>query len=266
MSWIHNMFGTEKPVIGLLHCKALPGDPFYDFCGMKKIIEYAKRDLEALQEGGVDGILVTNEFSMPYQKKVSGVTLSAMGTICGSLINELSIPFGAEAIYDGEATIELCAGTNAAFTRCLFTGAWVGDLGIIDRDISATLRRKHDLRLDNLKMFYFISSEDEKGINDRSDEEIVQSMSFNCRPDAFVANGSGPGNSPSISYLADLIKVTRNTPLVCGTGVNTNNAEEIFRICSGAFVGSAFKQDGDFGKGLDKKMIMSFMDMIKKIR
>lgn len=25
--WIHDMFGTEKPIIALLHLDALPGDP-----------------------------------------------------------------------------------------------------------------------------------------------------------------------------------------------------------------------------------------------
>ena len=35
-------------------------------------IENAARELQALQEGGVDGILIANEFSLPYEKKVSG--------------------------------------------------------------------------------------------------------------------------------------------------------------------------------------------------
>lgn len=29
MSFLKEMFGTEKPIIGLLHLKPLPGDPFY---------------------------------------------------------------------------------------------------------------------------------------------------------------------------------------------------------------------------------------------
>ena len=66
MSWIREMFKTEKAIIGLLHLTALPGDPFYEG-SMEKVIRQAREDLDALQEGGVDGVLLTNEFSLPYE-------------------------------------------------------------------------------------------------------------------------------------------------------------------------------------------------------
>lgn len=82
MSFLSELFGTEKPIIGLLHLKALPGDPLYYPGGsISSVADAAKRDLDALQSGGVDGILITNEFSMPYQKRVSAVTLAAMGVL-----------------------------------------------------------------------------------------------------------------------------------------------------------------------------------------
>lgn len=45
--------------------------------------------------------------------------------------------------------------SRAAF----FCGAWAGDLGLIDRDFTHTMRRKAALRLDDLKLFHFITSE-----------------------------------------------------------------------------------------------------------
>ena len=64
--WTQEMFGVEKPIIALLHLDALPGDPGY--CGsMDTVLEHARQDLVALQNGGVDGILFANEFSLPYQ-------------------------------------------------------------------------------------------------------------------------------------------------------------------------------------------------------
>ena len=49
MSWLNQVFGTEKVIIGLLHLKALPGDPFYEG-SMEEVIRRAKEDLEALQD------------------------------------------------------------------------------------------------------------------------------------------------------------------------------------------------------------------------
>mgnify|MGYP000227692382 CR=1 FL=1 len=134
MSFLTSMFKTEKPVIGMLHLRPLPGDPLYYPGGsVSQVVEAAKRDLEALQQGGVDGILITNELSMPYEQHVSPSTLASMGYVIGTLSHDLSTPWGAEAIYDGDATIELCAAVDAQFTRCNFCGAWAGDLGLINR-------------------------------------------------------------------------------------------------------------------------------------
>ena len=142
MSFLTSMFKTEKPVIGMLHLRPLPGDPLYYPGGsVSQVVEAAKRDLEALQQGGVDGILITNELSMPYEQHVSSSTLASMGYVIGALSHDLSTPWGAEAIYDGDATIELCAAVDAQFTRCNFCGAWAGDLGLINRDFAHTMRR-----------------------------------------------------------------------------------------------------------------------------
>ena len=66
MLWIDELFGVKKPVIAMCHLQPMPGDPYYDKDGgMRKVIDCARRDLMALQEGGVDGVMFSNEFSMP---------------------------------------------------------------------------------------------------------------------------------------------------------------------------------------------------------
>lgn len=94
MSFLTSMFKNEKPVIGMLHLRPLPGDPLYYPGGsVSQVVEAAKRDLEALQQGGVDGILITNELSMPYEQHVSPSTLASMGYVIGALSHDLSTPW-----------------------------------------------------------------------------------------------------------------------------------------------------------------------------
>lgn len=69
------------------------------------------------------------------------------------------MPYGTEVIYDADATIEMCAATDAVFTRCVFTGVYAGDLGLVDRDIAKTLRLRKALGRNDLKMIYFVNSE-----------------------------------------------------------------------------------------------------------
>ena len=82
MTWMRDFFGTEKPVVGLLHLLAMPTDPKYDReGGMKKVLERARRELHALQDGGIDAILFCNEFSIPYVRHVEPVTIGAMAYV-----------------------------------------------------------------------------------------------------------------------------------------------------------------------------------------
>ena len=266
MSFLTELFGTEQPMIGLVHLHPLPGDPFYCGEGMAQVIGAARRDLKALQDGGMDGVLFTNEFSLPYQQKVSPVTLAAMGMVIGALRGEISVPFGAEAIFDGDATMELCAGVEADFTRCMFTGVWAGDLGLINRDIATTLRRKYALRLDALKLFYFVTSEGDACLGNRTPPEIARSLIANCRPDALVVGGTAPGVSPGSSLIQEVAALSGQVPVVCGTGLRMDNLSELLPRCSGAFVGTALKVDGKLENPVDPERVRAFMDKVRSLR
>lgn len=267
MSWLNTLFSTEQPIIGLLHLRPLPGDPFFSSSdSIQNVIASARADLLALQEGGVDGILVTNEFSLPYEKKVSAVTTASMAMVIGALSHLFTVPFGAEAIYDGDATIELCAATGASFTRCLFTGAWAGDLGLIDRNVAHTLRLKRGLGLDKLRLFYFVTSEGEVFLNDRPTAEIAKTLLFNCRPDALVVGGSAPGHNPGPELIQTVKQAVGEVPVVCGTGCKLENVAGILAAGNGAFVGTTFKRDGKFENPIDAARVKMFMDRVKEIR
>lgn len=260
MSFLTSMFKTEKPVIGMLHLRPLPGDPLYYPGGsVSQVVEAAKRDLEALQQGGVDGILITNELSMPYEQHVSPSTLASMGYVIGALSHDLSTPWGAEAIYDGDATIELCAAVDAQFTRCNFCGAWAGDLGLINRDFAHTMRRKAALRLDDLKLFHFITSEGEVYLNDRTTADIADSLLFNCLPDAMVIGGSAAGRGASGELADEVRERVGQVPVVCGTGCRENTVADVFAHYDGAFVGTCLKRDGKLDAPVDVERVARFM-------
>src|SRR5690554_903498 len=118
MSWLTETFGTTKPIIAMCHLQALPGDPYYDTNGgMEKVIDMAKRDLTALQEGGVDAVMFSNEFSLPYLTKVKQETPVAMARVIGELMDCIKVPFGVNVLWDPMASLDLAAATGAKFIR-----------------------------------------------------------------------------------------------------------------------------------------------------
>ena len=101
MDWIKETFGTHKPIIAMCHVRALPGDPYFDADGgMEKVVDMARQEFLALQEGGVDAVMFSNEFSLPYLTKVETVTTVCMARVIGELKSEINIPFGVNMLWD----------------------------------------------------------------------------------------------------------------------------------------------------------------------
>ncbi len=91
--WVREVFSVQKPVIAMLHLSALPGDPpgFDTRAGLTAVVDRAKEELDALQQGGVDGVMISNEFSLPYLTKTEPITAITMARIIGQLLGDISI-------------------------------------------------------------------------------------------------------------------------------------------------------------------------------
>ncbi len=115
------MFGTDKPVIGLVHLHALPTDPKYDpQSGVEGVLEAARFDLLALQEGGIDGVLFCNEFSIPYTHNVKTVTVACMARVIGELKSLIKVPFGVCVASDPRKGFDLAAAVGADLSEKCF--------------------------------------------------------------------------------------------------------------------------------------------------
>lgn len=84
LHWTKELFGTNKPIIAMCHFQALPGDPGYKKAvGIRHILQIAREDLKALQDGEVDAVMFSNEFSLPDPLKVEPITVASMARIIG---------------------------------------------------------------------------------------------------------------------------------------------------------------------------------------
>ena len=119
------MFDVAKPVIAMVHLLPLPGSSLYDATGgMDAIVDGVRRDLAALQDGGVDAVMFGNEGDRPYRLQATPSTLAAMAAVIGAVKAELRVPFGVNYLWDPLATVALAVATGAGFAREIFTGAF----------------------------------------------------------------------------------------------------------------------------------------------
>ena len=273
MLWTETMFHVKKPIIAMLHLDPLPGDPRWHYGdSVEAVVQHALEDLRALQNGGVDGILISNEFSLPYQRHMNFVTPAVMAYVVGRLKDEIRVPFGVDCISDGEATIELAAAVGADFVRGTFCGVYVGDGGLYNNDFSALLRRKAALHLDNLKMLYFINPESDRNLDTRPLADIAKSIIFKAHPDGLCISANAAGQDVDDALITSVKEANPEVVVLCNTGCRPDTIVRKLRCGDAAVVGTYFKEGGKLENQqlgnlrVDVNRVREFMDVVQEFR
>lgn len=265
--WIEEVFGTKKAIIAMCHLDALPGDPHFDQNGgMEKVIENARKDFLALQNGGVDAVMFSNEFSLPYLTQVETVTVAAMARIIGELKSEIRIPFGVNVLWDPIKSLDLAVATGAIFVREIFSGVYASDFGLWNTNAGAAVRHQHKIGAGDVKLLFNIVPEAAVYLQHRDIAQIAKSTVFNHRPDALCVSGLTAGVETDASTLKLVKETVPNTVVFANTGVRLNNVEQQFEFADGAVVGTTFKIDGKFDNHVDEARVKEFMDKVKSFR
>ena len=267
LNWIEDMFGVKKPIIAMCHLGALRGDPYYNKTGgISEVIVQARQDLNALQNGGVDGVMFSNEFSMPYLTKVHTVTVACMARIIGELMPELRVPFGVNVLWDPNASLDLAAATGAQFVREIFSGVYASDFGLWNPDCGEIIRHQHAIGAENVKLLFNIVPEAAKYLAERDIADIARSTVFNHRPDALCVSGLTAGAQTDLSLLRKVKEAVPDTPVFANTGVRLENVAAQLSIADGAVVGTTFKYEGQFENHVDEKRVNAFMEKVVSLR
>lgn len=267
MEWIKETFGTKKPIIAMCHFRALPGDPYYDTKGgMQKVVDMAAEEFLALQEGGVDAVMFSNEFSLPYLTKVNPETTVAMARIIGEIRKDIRIPFGVNVLWDPCASLDLAAATGATFIREIMSGVYSSDFGLWNTNTGEIARHRARLGLNDLKMIYNIVPEAAKYLGDRDPADIAKTTVFNCKPDIICVSGMTAGAETDSQVLTKVKNVIPATAVFANTGCRIDTIEKILAVADGAIVGTTFKKDGLFDNHADKDRVKAFMEKVKSVR
>jgi membrane complex biogenesis BtpA family protein len=267
MNWIKELFGTQKPIIGMCHLEALPGDPGYDpQKGLERVIERARYDMLALQQGGIDAIMFSNERSLPYMTQVEPITTACFARVVTEIKHELTVPFGVNVLWDATASIDLAVATGASFVREIFTGVYASDFGLWNTNCGEVVRHQYAIHGQNVKLLFNIFPEASVYLANRSTESIARSTVFNAKPDGLCVSGLTAGTETDPEILKMVKNVVPDTPVFANTGVNVLNVEKQLSIADGAIAGTAFKRDGYIWNEVDQKRVKEFMDKVKAFR
>lgn len=267
MSWLKDVIGTEKAVIAMCHLLPLPGDPGFDQeKGMAHVVAAARKDLQALQEGGVDAVMFSNEFSLPYLTDVEPVTVAAMARIIGELKSEINIPYGVNVLWDAKKSLDLAMATDALFVREIFTGVYGSDFGIWNTNVGETIRHQHAIGAEKVKCLFNIVPEAAAYLGERKITDIAKSTVFNNQPDALCVSGLTAGAATDTGILSAVKNAVPETLVFANTGVTVDTVVDTLKIADGVVTATSFKYDGKFENHVDVQRVKKFMEKVKANR
>lgn len=267
MNWIKPLFNTHKPIIAMCHFKALPGDPGYNpERGLDWVMSSARADLKALQEGGVDAVMFSNEASLPYLTKVDPITLACMARIIAELKQDIQVPFGVNVLWDPSASIDVAVATGASFVREIFTGVYASDYGLWNTNCGEIIRHQHTVHGEHIKLLFNIVPESAVYLSNRNVVEIAKSTVFVAQPDALCVSGLTAGAETSSETLRLVREAVPDVPIFANTGVNSANVEATLAIADGTVTGTTFKRDGYIWNAVDANRVREFMSKVKAAR
>jgi len=265
---LSELFTVKKPVIGMVHLKPLPGSPHYVHQnGMKGIIEHAVSEAKRLEDGGISGIQIENQFDRPFLKPgdIGYETVAAITAAAVAIRDQVSLPMGINIHLNGvEQAIAVAHAVNAGWVRAFaLANAYVSQSGIIEAAGPNALRYRAQIHAEDVKIFgdFHVKHGSHFIISDRTMEEQVEDA-VEHGADVLIITGTKTGTSPVKSEIMELREKLRK-PLFIGSGFTAENAHELVPIIDGAIVGTYFKVDGKIENDVDVTRVKALM---KKVR
>jgi uncharacterized protein len=267
---LNSLFKVKKPIIGMVHLKPLPGAPRYKGESMDEIIEFALRDVRALDEGGVDGLQIENAWDLPFPKPedFGYETVAAMTSIGVEIAKASKLPLGvnclANAVIPALAIAKAC---NAKWVRSnQWVNAYIANEGFIEGASAKAMRYKAKLFADDIKILadVHVKHGSHAIVADRSLAEQTRDNVF-FDADILIATGNRTGDETSLDEIIGIKENTR-LPVIVGSGMTEQNAKSILSVADGAIVGSSLKYNGNWWEPVDPERVKRFMDQVASLR
>ncbi len=261
------IFHTSKPIIGMVHLPPLPLSPKWTGEGYESIHRFALQDARALEQGGVDGIILENQNDLPFlPKEVQPVTVAYMAALGRDLRRQVDLPLGINVLFnDWQAEIAVAVAAGASFIRAevLVDTSW-SDLGYLEACAPGLLRLRQTLRSD-VRIFADVQGKYTVPCSPRPLTDSAQDAQDRGLADAVIITGSGTGHSASLEDMRQ-VKRSLHIPVLVGSGVTPQNLSDMLGAADGAIVGSFFKRNGELANPVDADRVLQIMEIARKVR
>ena len=252
------MFGPGKVIIGMIHLPPLPGYP--ESRGIRHAIHHATGELRCLERGGVDGVLVENEYDRPHRVQAAPETTAAMTRVTRAVVQESeTLHVGCEILLnDPKASLAVARTSGAGFIRTdYFVDRMMRpEYGEFEIDPAGLLAYRRSIGADDVLILADIQVKYARMIEPRPIADSARAA-FEQGADAVIVTGNRSGDAPSVE---DLRAAAQGLPVLIGSGLTPDNAADLLSACDGAIVGTSLMREG----AVDPAALQSLMSAAGK--
>lgn len=270
--FIKDIFKQNKPIIGMIHLRPLPGSPLYDPANMNvsKITKIALNEAIKLQNAGIDGLQIENIWDYPYLKgsEIGHETTTIMAVIASKIKESVDIPIGINChLNGGMKALAIAVAVEAKWVRVFeWVNAYVSHAGILEGIGGKLSRYRSFLKAEDIKFFCDVNVKHGSHfiISDRTIADQARDAESEGA-EALIVTGFETGKSPTPEKVKEFSRNVQ-TPVILGSGTDIANVSTLLKYADGAIVGSYFKEGNDWKRPVDGKKAEEFMKVVKKLR
>lgn len=264
---LKELFGTDKPVIGVIHLLPLPGSPRYGG-ELETVMLRAEQEATSLASGGAHGIIVENFFDAPFVKnRVDTATACALTLAVKRIAAICDLPIGVNVLRnDGLTAVAVAATSGAQFIRVnVLSGAMVTDQGLIEGEAHELHMYRRALSAQNsVRILADVMVKHASPLG--QDNDIAQAAKdtvLRGLADGVVVSGTATGSPPNWEDLEKVRKALPDTPILIGSGTSAENCSGLLAIADGVIVASSLKRKGDVQNPIDVEKVRQLVKAIQ---
>lgn len=263
---LERVFGTRKPIIGMVHLAPLPGSPRYDGTSMNEIAEMAIADARLLRDAGFDGAIIENFGDIMFLKKVRPETIAAMTFAAAGIAKAVpDLVLGLCVLQsDAIAALAIAHVIGGKFVRVpYYTETYIVDAGMMESIAAEALRFRKYLNMD-VKIFADVHIKHGYPLSQRPISHAARDIEHRGMADAILVTGLETGYETEAMDVKEVKEAVDHTPVLVASGVDEFNFPDYKDFSDGVIIGTRLKQDNDTEGPLDPEKIRRFIQVVNK--
>lgn len=274
MNQIEKLFKVNKPVIGMLHLDYLEGE---NFKGIDYVIQKALKDVHALQDGGINGILIENWKEFSIGEFVSFETAKNLIEVLMKIKASIKVPFGINVLNnDYKVAFSVAKASGASFVELdVFVdkvkSAFVNNTNAMDKPFIVDPQPKEiwgyakSIKAEDIPLFCFVQPKHYKMLErEKTIEESVNQAIKNGASAVLITKATG--SAPTIDLIKRAKQAAGNFPVGIGSGFSAENAQDILSFIDFAVVGTSIKVGQETDNPVNINKVEKLMKIVKSYR